>query len=448
MKEVIYSEQFRSFLQGVTGIELSAKVDISASKYWSGHQLLCHDDELEGRRIAFIFYMVPKDWSEEDGGTLDLFECCEEGQPRMITESILPAWNNFLFFEVSPTSFHQVAEILSSKERMTFSGWYHGAPIVRPAPYVEQPLPRDLISENPSVDLAQWINPRYLTANIQKQINRQFCKASSIELPDFLIQEKWEQLLQIFEKHDAALIAKIEKEANAESEEKKEGEEKSEKEEKKENGDAGDAAAEEFNELDLLPFELIGPANRRHYESLGRWTQPAAIHPLVLDAIRMFRSPELAQFLQSITGLTLQKMHSEVRRFSPGAYTLAQDNQDQHAERGLDAYYFLCPVDTWDIDLGGQITYMDEEDELATMIPSDNALSLVFRDVGCMKYVKYVNHEAPAARNEIALIFWEDPATLDAEDEKEEEDGDEKSAEEDKAAADEEAAKADEPAFF
>ena len=29
--------------------------------------LLCHDDELEGRRIAFIFYLVPP-WEEQDGG--------------------------------------------------------------------------------------------------------------------------------------------------------------------------------------------------------------------------------------------------------------------------------------------------------------------------------------------------------------------------------------------
>lgn len=34
--------------------------------------LLCHDDELEGRRVAFILYLVPP-WDVNDGGTLDLF---------------------------------------------------------------------------------------------------------------------------------------------------------------------------------------------------------------------------------------------------------------------------------------------------------------------------------------------------------------------------------------
>lgn len=34
--------------------------------------LLCHDDELEGRRIAFILYLVPP-WDSSLGGTLDLY---------------------------------------------------------------------------------------------------------------------------------------------------------------------------------------------------------------------------------------------------------------------------------------------------------------------------------------------------------------------------------------
>ena len=35
--------------------------------------LLCHDDELEGRRIAYIFYLVPPDWEAGDGGMILFF---------------------------------------------------------------------------------------------------------------------------------------------------------------------------------------------------------------------------------------------------------------------------------------------------------------------------------------------------------------------------------------
>ena len=35
--------------------------------------LLCHDDELDTRRIAFVLYLVPP-WKPEDGGALDMFD--------------------------------------------------------------------------------------------------------------------------------------------------------------------------------------------------------------------------------------------------------------------------------------------------------------------------------------------------------------------------------------
>ena len=47
--------------------------------------LLCHDDELEGRRIAFILYLVPA-WEQADGGTLDLYDADgekPESTPRL-----------------------------------------------------------------------------------------------------------------------------------------------------------------------------------------------------------------------------------------------------------------------------------------------------------------------------------------------------------------------------
>jgi Rps23 Pro-64 3,4-dihydroxylase Tpa1-like proline 4-hydroxylase len=47
--------------------ELNDTIDMSCARYIDGSTLLCHDDELEGRRIAYILYLVPKDWKEEDG---------------------------------------------------------------------------------------------------------------------------------------------------------------------------------------------------------------------------------------------------------------------------------------------------------------------------------------------------------------------------------------------
>ena len=65
--------------------------------------LLCHDDELEGRRIAFIFYLVPE-WTKEDGGQYDY---CIAGNFRGIQFSQmvdLDYFTGLIFTDVSINS--------------------------------------------------------------------------------------------------------------------------------------------------------------------------------------------------------------------------------------------------------------------------------------------------------------------------------------------------------
>lgn len=122
---------------------LTKDVALSAAIYEATDRLLCHDDELEGRRIAFILYLVPEDWNEQDAGHLDLFNVDPDtAQPCSIAKSLLPKWNTFNFFEVSEKSYHQVREVLSKdKKRVSISGWFHGAPFERPPEHKEQ-LPK------------------------------------------------------------------------------------------------------------------------------------------------------------------------------------------------------------------------------------------------------------------------------------------------------------------
>lgn len=57
LKSVLYGAKFRRVLQEITGIEigqLAETVDMSANVYGDTNTLLCHDDELHGRRIAYI----------------------------------------------------------------------------------------------------------------------------------------------------------------------------------------------------------------------------------------------------------------------------------------------------------------------------------------------------------------------------------------------------------
>ena len=183
LRNLLYGQQFLDIMRKLTGIELNDTVDMASLRFSQTDNLLCHDDELEGRRIAYILYLVPKTWTAKDGGSLDLFDCDDQQQPRNVVTRLVPQWNSFSFFEVSPVSYHQVAEIVSpDKERVSISGWFHGAPIERPPPAIERPLihfhgilspkNRDL-DEAVEADLAllaSWINPRYLLRRTQAKV--------------------------------------------------------------------------------------------------------------------------------------------------------------------------------------------------------------------------------------------------------------------------------------
>uniref|UniRef100_A0A672I4M0 2-oxoglutarate and iron-dependent oxygenase domain containing 1 n=1 Tax=Salarias fasciatus TaxID=181472 RepID=A0A672I4M0_SALFA len=143
--------RFRSWLGEVLGVELEPTVDISCARYEHTDVLLCHDDELEGRRVAFILYLVPP-WQSSDGGTLDLYSINSNFQPQSIVKSLVPSWNTLVLFEVSPVSFHQETVLL------------------------------------------EWVNPAYLDISYQEQIQEEFEDSSEIQLKDFLKEEKFREV--------------------------------------------------------------------------------------------------------------------------------------------------------------------------------------------------------------------------------------------------------------
>ena len=98
-------------------------IDMAAYVYGLGDFLLPHDDQVEGRIIAYSLHLTPE-ITEEMGGSLDLFEADDEGKSKMV-DSIIPEYNSLIMFEVSKTSWHQVREILTDIQRLTVTGWYH-----------------------------------------------------------------------------------------------------------------------------------------------------------------------------------------------------------------------------------------------------------------------------------------------------------------------------------
>ncbi len=119
----ISSRDFTRYLSNITSVPLKPNsIDMSGTLYEDTDYLLCHDDQLEGRKIAYFLYL--SDLDQNDGGALNLFSS-KEGIPDEVQATIIPQFNTFSFFLVSEKSFHEVAEVLRDVQRIAISGWFH-----------------------------------------------------------------------------------------------------------------------------------------------------------------------------------------------------------------------------------------------------------------------------------------------------------------------------------
>lgn len=269
-----------SWMEQNTNIELNGKVSMSSARYCDTDRLLCHDDNMDDRRIAYIFYLT-NDWSEEDGGALDLFDTDEEGSPRKTVKSLIPEYNSLVFFEVVDNSYHQVAEVLTSNKcRWSINGWFHG------------PLKKDFykslrcelakIFVQPSsteVDLRSWISDDYLAPSIMEQIQEDVEMLSYTFLKGFLKESMYQQIANNLTSRD-------------------------------------------------ISWRMIGPPDIRHYEIADEQTLPK----LLKDFCDLFKSISFFRLLKEYTGLDLvpeetkgPKMTLELQRWSSGCYTLLYD---------------------------------------------------------------------------------------------------------------------------
>ncbi|KAM8947697.1 prolyl 3-hydroxylase OGFOD1 [Pelodytes ibericus] len=383
LRQVLF-EDFRLWLSEVTNVKLEKTVDMSCAQYDYTDTLLCHDDELEGRRFAFILYLVPP-WEEADGGSLDLYTTDENAQPGPITKSLIPKWNSLVFFEVSPVSFHQVSEVLcEGKCRLSVSGWFYGPYLERPPPYLDPVPVRSPHKPHDHEILYEWVNPVYLSVDSQAQIQEEFEERSEMLLKNFLQENKFNEVC---------------------------------------------AALETQN----VEWELCGPPNRRCYQR-AQGDLPEAIS----RCMELLSSEAFFLLLANLTGLNLHFLANndddsdgegpseantssgsededraeqpkanqeesekvplcsgELRHWTHGHYTMIHDHEPERHEFALDLLLF-CGSDDWKAEYGGFTSYIakEEDEELLTVYPENNCLALVYRDKETMKFVKHVNHKS------------------------------------------------------
>ncbi|KFD53018.1 hypothetical protein M514_06134 [Trichuris suis] len=425
IKKFFYG-QVREWMSELTGIRLDEKVALSSSMYGPGDYLLCHDDQLEGRVIAFVLYLT-EGWTAEDGGRLDIFTCDDCLKPTDIAYSFIPEVNTLAFFEVAPNSFHQVSEVTcDDKLRLSVHGWYFGDPIVYPA-RIPSPIP-SLRTPYSSVDesLRTFINPQYFEEERQTLIQSIFEAKSEIELQCFLKEE-------IYNKVCAELSSLSDKE--------------------------------------WLP---CGPWNKRHYFRLSKFSST----PTLEAVLKSLSSKAMLHFLASITGIEFningsytscaesaksnatssenatgsvdsaldersnsqssperKKARSDeatcngstyccsVRKFCPGCYTLLYDSGDNASclpEMQLDAVLYFVSAD-WKNEYGGTTAWLvdsDDESEVSETednvsdgdersliagpdavilsIPGQNTLTLVYHEREVRSYIEYISQNATA----------------------------------------------------
>uniref|UniRef100_A0A8D0EX73 2-oxoglutarate and iron dependent oxygenase domain containing 1 n=1 Tax=Strix occidentalis caurina TaxID=311401 RepID=A0A8D0EX73_STROC len=359
-------EEFRSWLSAVTQIELEPTIDISCAKYEYTDVLLCHDDELEGRRIAFILYLVPP-WEKSDGGTLDLYSTDEHFQPQQIVKSLVPSWNTLVFFEVSPVSFHQ-HEILY-----------------------------------------EWISLVYLDMDSQAQIQEEFEERSEILLKDFLKKEKYQLLCEALENKDIQWSSRGP--ANKRLYETAEEDSLPDILKKFLQFLRSEALFLLLSNFTGLKLHFLAPSDEdedggegRAADTAGHSSPKPEQEETEQHADNNPRQPDQpdnipeAQDSQTQNGTGTPVCAGELRRWAHRHYTLVHDAQA--TEFALDLLFF-CGCEDWDPEYGGFTSYIakGEDEELLTVNPEDNCLALVYRDRETMKFVKYINHRSLAHLN-------------------------------------------------
>ncbi|KAJ2784545.1 putative component of NuA3 histone acetyltransferase complex [Coemansia interrupta] len=393
LRDYLSGEEFVGFMERITGTELArGYLDLAAQRYKKGNHLLCHDDDVHRgkltRKIAYIIYLVDEGWSDSDGGALGLFDSDKNRYPTEVVSRILPEFNSIGFFLTGMVSYHTVEEVTVSKhdqERWSVTGWFYGPATSDNTSSDDNgipPLPSSvlpqvlLLDESPlasedQTEWAKWINTDYLSQAIQCQIQATFLEQSSVELRDFLRPEVYTSLVS--------------------------------------------SLGEPFWDQ----AQLRGPAHLRRYLE----AEPASDCSVVNQLSTFFKSASFGRLLAALTSLDFVSASQQIRKFKHGHYTLIHDQAIEPA--GLDAVLSIQNEDPeggdassseWDETWGGAIHYIADKDELLRVSPEKNSLSLVLRDEGTLRFVKYLNHMAPRERQDISMVFIEKPSSDDGED--------------------------------
>jgi hypothetical protein len=396
--------------------------------------------------------------AEEGGESQDEDTAARLVPNALPIKTILPEFNSMAYFVVKPgVSFHSVQEVFCDRPRLSIQGWYHAQE--SPLDIGNATLQRlksmgrgedteggfqqltassgkisldstegECTSEDHTLSmddrtfLGNYINATYLTDESMNEICKRFEDDSSVQLRHFLLEEWNGKITRAF----------------------------SEEDERDKLGNNRPSLDYHIGVNDM--WKAVGPAHKQRFlEFIPKNDAKRAIDPCgsagdILYHLRhnVFQSAEFGRWLAWISSLGFPLgQRGRIRRFRPGLdYTVAhygilttnsvldatlcfcagegkQCAFDEETEELLgsddDAIWesgdvggFECYIaaDESGEDQGPDAEYDDEDDtKLLSVSASNNTLSLVYRDPGTMRFVKYVGIGAPSSRWDIALEY-------------------------------------------
>lgn len=117
------SIETKNCIKKILGCQVLGPVDCSGFVFEDTDYLLPHDDQMPGRKVAYILYLSTS--KKKNGGALDLFGSTPSGKPTKVKKSITPRAGTLVLFPVSRRSIHQVAEHVGNNPRITVGGWFN-----------------------------------------------------------------------------------------------------------------------------------------------------------------------------------------------------------------------------------------------------------------------------------------------------------------------------------
>jgi len=313
---------------------------------------------------------ISDSWKASDGGHFETYESNEAKEPIGTHDLWLPRRNSFNFFKVTQRSHHQVREVLTTvKTRRSLSGWFHTRdplPPRMPLEAVEPMYMKKEFNKAACIIFNEWVNPLYLGLESMGRIQTQFEEDSEIQLSNFLNPEKYTELLNYLEKRTDRFA------------------------------DCVPFNRKFTNEFEPDTDQLNNPVNQLvevlnsddFFLLLSNWTG-LKLHPQ-FEGDDSDEDDDDEERREKLGGAS----RIAIRKWQKGNYTLLHD-ADTNERSSVDLFLHLLPKQQrdWNVAHGGFVSYLtkDEDEELLTIAPKANSLSLVFRDEDTLRFVKYLN---------------------------------------------------------